>query len=125
MATEYEDGAILLDSFSATINSQTYIFNNCSVTIPTVAGERNGVDGTLAAKRTTKDTGRINGTAEIQISASAQNQELVNEVFLIPGTHDPSGSETQYVIEEEGQTQTINESRTRSITFRRTITQPA
>lgn len=125
MADSYTDGDILLDAFEATIASQSYIFNNASVSIPSVSAERNDTDGTLAAKRNLKDTGRINGTAEIQIDVSAKNQELINETFLIPAAAHPDGVETRYVIEDESQSTVSNESRVRSITYRRTITQPA
>ena len=123
MADSYTDGDILLDAFTATIATQSYIFNNCTINIPNVMAERNDEDGTLAAKRTLKDTGRINGTAEIQIDVSARNQELINETFEIAAADDPSGVATDYVVETETQSKVVNESRVRTITFRRLINQ--
>lgn len=122
MATEYIDGNIILDSFSATIATQTYIFNNGTINIPIVEAERNGVDGTLAAKRAKDDLGRATLTAEIQISESAQNQKLLHETFDVPANVHPDGTATTYVIESESTNFAANESRTRSITARRSIT---
>ena len=125
MATSYTDGNILADSFTADIASQTYVFNNASFTVPAVEAERNDETGVLAAKRSLQDLGRITMTAEVQISASALNQQLQFEEFLVPASVHYDGVETQYVVETESPSITVNESRVRSITARRTITQPA
>ncbi len=121
MADSYTDGDILLDAFETDIASQTYIFNNATINVPSVSAERNNTDGTLAAKRNLKDTGRINGTAEIQIDVSAKNQELINEEFQIPAAAHYDGTATTYVIEDESQSAVSNESRVRNITFRKVI----
>lgn len=125
MATQYDDGDILLDSFEAVIATKTYTFNDWSVTPATLTAERSDKQGKLAAKRSLDDPGRDAATATIQITVAAENQKLTNEIFLVPAEAHYDGIETTYVIETETAPVTINESRVRSITARRIITQPA
>jgi hypothetical protein len=124
MTTEYEDGAQLLDAFEAPIATQDYIFNDWSVTPATLMAERNDEKGRLAAKRNLDDPGRDTATATIQISVSAMNQKLTHETFICPAGAHYDGNATTYVIESETAPVTVNESRIRTITCRRILTQP-
>lgn len=124
MATSYTDGNIIADSFTATIASQTYVFNNLSLTVPQVAAERNNEKGVLAAKRSEQDLGRISGTCEVQISQSAENIKLQFETFTVPTSAVPTEYAGQYVVEEESLSVVVNESRVKTLTVRRTVTQP-
>ena len=124
MATEYTDGDIVLDSFTATIATQTYIFNNFSVTPATLMAERSDEKGRLAAKRNLDDPGRDAATGEVQITVTAEQQKLTHEEFIVPGTHHYDGVATTYVIEQETAPVTVNESRIVTITARRILTQP-
>ena len=123
MATSYTDGNIIADSFTTTIGGQTYIINNLSLTVPQVAAERNDEKGALAAKRSEEDLGRINGSCEVQVPASANNIKLQFEVFDIPTSVLPTEYAGDYVVEEESLSVVVNESRVKSLTIRRSITQ--
>ena len=124
MATEYTDGDIVLDSFTATIATQTYIFNNFSVTPATLMAERSDEKGRLAAKRNLDDPGRDAATGEVQITVTAEQQKPTHEEFIVPATLHYDGTATTYVIESETAPVTVNESRIVTITARRILTQP-
>ncbi len=124
MANDYTDGDIIADSFEATIATQDYIVNNLSITTPNVMVERNDEKGRLAAKKNEKDEGRANGSAELQISTTATNQELINETFTVPAEASSTGTAFDVVIEEETSNVAAGESRTRSVNIRRLIDQP-
>lgn len=124
MANSYTDGDIIADSFDATIAGQTYVVNNLSLTTPTVQVERNDNKGKLAAKKTETDTFRTNGTAELQITVTAENQELVNETFEVPADVNSTGTAFTCVIEEETGNVAANEARTRSVNVRRVVVEP-
>ena len=123
--TSYTDGTILADSFIATINSLEYVVNNLTMTTPSVATERNDQLGKLAAKKIEKDLGRMAGSCELQIDASARNVPLWGRTFTVPATANSEGEDFDVVIEEETANVVVNESRTRSVNIRRLIVQPS
>lgn len=124
MSTQYDDGDIILDSFTAEISGQTYIFNNFSVTPATLMAERSDEKGRLAAKRNLDDPGRDAATGEVQITVTADQQKLTHELFIVPASHHYDSAATTYVIESETAPITVNESRIVTFTARRIITQP-
>ncbi len=92
--------------------------NNLTLTTPSVAVERGDEKARLAAKRTRRDTGRMAGSAELQISTAAKNVSIINETFIVPAECNSTGAALLIVVEEEAANVAAGESRTRSVNIR-------
>ncbi len=119
MADSYTDGNIICDAFEAELsNGQIYLVDSLTLSYPQVTAERNDLDSTLAAKAVRRDTKRMSGTAELQISASVQNVAIQHETFIVPASASITGQRCTCTIEAETQNVASNETRVRSVEVR-------
>lgn len=95
MAYPYTSGSILVGSFSATIAAQTYIFDNCNLTLPSKQIMRTDESDEPAALYVYEDFGTF--TAVVQVTGTALQQDLRGETFTIPGQQGVGAAKTAVI----------------------------
>lgn len=112
MSLPYNVGVTLYASFTATINAVTYVFNSASLTQPTnqfqVTDESNVPSGLALT------AGWATGTAEIQVNASADQQDLRGYTFA---TTQFDGTSRTFVITDQSPSISKENVRTCSISY--------